>query len=307
MPRGPLWQAGRHLTLPSADTGRRRPSGPQADKKPQPCVIWGPDWESAGDRGLLRSPEYGRVRRQQACWVRGDLDCGCALSRLCVFACSLSWASGPAGVPHGCNAADWHYRLGPKRRNDANHPRPIIACLLHHVRTCQLLQAARPHGPFRLDYLEVRLAADFSKETSERRRAFLDLRPCRPSAGSEIQLIRTSQDVDHQKRSVKRLLRPEDPQMFLDGLQHQIQSMDTESSTQPLDLLGPLSGVASSASAPEDTGRPATDSHPRGRDLETLTKSYEVRGQVMQAVAMHTQIADREKSRSPLKPTLTPT
>ncbi|KAJ1137713.1 hypothetical protein NDU88_004111 [Pleurodeles waltl] len=69
------------------------------------------------------------------------------------------------------------HRLGPKRQNNANRTRPIIACLLCHIQTRQLLQVARTHGPFRLDDLEVRLAADFSKETSERRRAFLDLRP----------------------------------------------------------------------------------------------------------------------------------
>ncbi|KAJ1198631.1 hypothetical protein NDU88_002470 [Pleurodeles waltl] len=126
-------------------------------------------------------------------------------------------------------------------------------------------------------------------------------------AGREIWLIRTRQDVDHQKWSVKRLLRPEDLRVFLDGLQHQTQSMDTASLARPQDPLGPLLGVASSASAPEDTGRPTTDSHPRGRDLERLTKSYDDRGQVLQAVAMHTQIADRDNSHSPLKPTLTPT
>ncbi|KAJ1090426.1 hypothetical protein NDU88_003558 [Pleurodeles waltl] len=67
------------------------------------------------------------------------------------------------------------HRLGPKRREDANRPCPIIASLLRHVKARQLLQAARAHGPFRLDDLEVRLTANFSKETSERRRAFLAL------------------------------------------------------------------------------------------------------------------------------------
>ncbi|KAJ1179659.1 hypothetical protein NDU88_004893 [Pleurodeles waltl] len=66
---------------------------------------------------------------------------------------------------------------GPKRQNDENRPRPAIACLLRHVQNRQLLQAARMHRPFQLDDLEVRLTAYFSKETSERRRAFLDLRP----------------------------------------------------------------------------------------------------------------------------------
>ncbi|KAJ1124290.1 hypothetical protein NDU88_002751 [Pleurodeles waltl] len=34
------------------------------------------------------------------------------------------------------------HRLGPKRRDDANCPRPIIACMLCHVQTRQLLQVA---------------------------------------------------------------------------------------------------------------------------------------------------------------------
>ncbi|KAJ1090182.1 hypothetical protein NDU88_003317 [Pleurodeles waltl] len=31
------------------------------------------------------------------------------------------------------------HRLGPKRRDNANHPLPIIPCLLRHVQTRQLL------------------------------------------------------------------------------------------------------------------------------------------------------------------------
>ncbi|KAJ1155866.1 hypothetical protein NDU88_008591 [Pleurodeles waltl] len=81
---------------------------------------------------------------------------------------------------------------------------------------------------------------------------------------------------------------PEDLQMFLGGLQHQTKSMDTASSIRPQDPLGPLPGVASSASAPEDTEWPATDSHPSERDLEILKKIYDDRGQVLQAVAKHT-------------------
>ncbi|KAJ1143352.1 hypothetical protein NDU88_009661 [Pleurodeles waltl] len=69
------------------------------------------------------------------------------------------------------------HRLGPKIGEDANRLRPIIECLLRHVQTRQLLQAARSHGTFLMDGLEIRLTADFSKETSERRRAFLALRP----------------------------------------------------------------------------------------------------------------------------------
>ncbi|KAJ1218962.1 hypothetical protein NDU88_006533 [Pleurodeles waltl] len=67
------------------------------------------------------------------------------------------------------------HRLGSKQRDKANRPCPIIACLPQHVQTRQLLQVARAHGPFRMDGQETRLTADFSKETSERWKAFLAL------------------------------------------------------------------------------------------------------------------------------------
>ncbi|KAJ1203542.1 hypothetical protein NDU88_007327 [Pleurodeles waltl] len=37
---------------------------------------------------------------------------------------------------------------------------------------------AHTHGPFRHDDYEICIAADFSKETNDRRKAFLALRPC---------------------------------------------------------------------------------------------------------------------------------
>ncbi|KAJ1100421.1 hypothetical protein NDU88_005507 [Pleurodeles waltl] len=40
------------------------------------------------------------------------------------------------------------YRLGPKWQDGTNCPHSIIACLLRHVQTRQLLQVARAHGPF---------------------------------------------------------------------------------------------------------------------------------------------------------------
>ncbi|KAJ1188680.1 hypothetical protein NDU88_005439 [Pleurodeles waltl] len=67
------------------------------------------------------------------------------------------------------------HRRGPKRRNGANHPRPIMACFLRHTQDQQLLQKARMQGPFCLNDLQIRMTADFSKETSERRKAFLAL------------------------------------------------------------------------------------------------------------------------------------
>ncbi|KAJ1217218.1 hypothetical protein NDU88_004813 [Pleurodeles waltl] len=69
------------------------------------------------------------------------------------------------------------HRLGLKRQNGKDRPRPIIACFLWHGQVCQLLQLSRRQGPLRLGPLEIRLSADFSKETADIRRAFLSLRP----------------------------------------------------------------------------------------------------------------------------------
>ncbi|KAJ1124539.1 hypothetical protein NDU88_002990 [Pleurodeles waltl] len=60
-------------------------------------------------------------------------------------------------------------------QDGATLPCPIIACLLHHRQARQLLSAARFHSPLRVEGYEVRIAADFSKETSDRCKAFLAL------------------------------------------------------------------------------------------------------------------------------------
>ncbi|KAJ1118195.1 hypothetical protein NDU88_006390 [Pleurodeles waltl] len=64
------------------------------------------------------------------------------------------------------------HRVGPKLPDGASRPRPIIACLLRHSQTRQLLQVARNHGPFRTDKYEIRIAADYSKDNNECRKAF---------------------------------------------------------------------------------------------------------------------------------------
>ncbi|KAJ1194055.1 hypothetical protein NDU88_003350 [Pleurodeles waltl] len=69
------------------------------------------------------------------------------------------------------------HRVGPKCSDNSSRPRPLIACLLRHNQTRQILQAARSHGPFRVDQHDIRITAEYSKETNERRKAFLGLRP----------------------------------------------------------------------------------------------------------------------------------
>ncbi|KAJ1124008.1 hypothetical protein NDU88_002472 [Pleurodeles waltl] len=113
------------------------------------------------------------------------------------------------------------HRMGHKRRDDANRPRPIIACLLRHVQTRQLLQAARTHGPFRLDDLEVRLTDYFSKETSERRKAFLVLLPRLRQLDVKYGLFEPARMWITKNGVSKDFYDPRDLRVFLDGLQYQ--------------------------------------------------------------------------------------
>ncbi|KAJ1206254.1 hypothetical protein NDU88_001663 [Pleurodeles waltl] len=65
----------------------------------------------------------------------------------------------------------------PQATSCGQSPRPIIACLLRHMQTRRLLQRAPTHGPCWMDGQEIQMTADFPKETSERRKAFLSSDP----------------------------------------------------------------------------------------------------------------------------------
>ncbi|KAJ1192819.1 hypothetical protein NDU88_002125 [Pleurodeles waltl] len=69
------------------------------------------------------------------------------------------------------------HRLGPKRQDGTSRHRPIITGLLRHGQARQLLLVARAHGPFSAEGYETSVMADFSKETNDRRKVFLALRP----------------------------------------------------------------------------------------------------------------------------------
>ncbi|KAJ1086914.1 hypothetical protein NDU88_000109 [Pleurodeles waltl] len=64
------------------------------------------------------------------------------------------------------------HQLSPKLLDGSSRPRPIIACLLRHRQTRQLLLAARAHRLIRAEGYEVHITADFSKQTNDCRKAF---------------------------------------------------------------------------------------------------------------------------------------
>ncbi|KAJ1125959.1 hypothetical protein NDU88_004372 [Pleurodeles waltl] len=64
--------------------------------------------------------------------------------------------------------------------------------------------------------------------------------------------------------------------------------------------------IPSSGLEKRSTDRHNPDTCPRGRDLERLTRAQDDRGQALHAMVAHTQLSERDKSSSPLKPTLAP-
>ncbi|KAJ1189078.1 hypothetical protein NDU88_005829 [Pleurodeles waltl] len=65
--------------------------------------------------------------------------------------------------------------IGPMRQDSSSCPHPIIICFLHHEQVRQVLTAAHSQGPYSYKGHKVLIAADFSGETNERRKAFLSL------------------------------------------------------------------------------------------------------------------------------------
>ncbi|KAJ1216229.1 hypothetical protein NDU88_003834 [Pleurodeles waltl] len=190
------------------------------------------------------------------------------------------------------------HRLGPKRQDGKGRPRPIIACMLRHGQARQLLQTARTQDPLQLGTLEIRLSADFSRETAERRRAFLSLRPRLRHLNVKFGLFEPARMWITKNGESLTFYDPEDLRMFLEGLHDTSQTMETTAqfSAPSLDAQGHALGAGQPETVLDPDRRTATDSQTRGRDLERLTKHYDDRGQVLQAVAMYTQLSDRDKS-----------
>ncbi|KAJ1213671.1 hypothetical protein NDU88_001303 [Pleurodeles waltl] len=69
------------------------------------------------------------------------------------------------------------HRIGPPNKAPTSKPRPIIACILRREQARQVISTAKTRQPISLDGHEIRVAADFSRLTNDRRREFLALRP----------------------------------------------------------------------------------------------------------------------------------
>ncbi|KAJ1194748.1 hypothetical protein NDU88_004034 [Pleurodeles waltl] len=151
-----------------------------------------------------------------------------------------------------------------------------------------------------MDGQEIQISADFSKETSERKRAFVALRPRGRQMEVKYGLFEPLRMWDTKNSVSQDFYDLEHLRSFLDGLL----PMDTSAPAPPRDSPAMDQIAQPQGPAPGGSGsdRDPRASHPRGRDLERLMNCYDNRGQVLHTVALHTQVADRDKSRSPLKP-----
>ncbi|KAJ1148421.1 hypothetical protein NDU88_001257 [Pleurodeles waltl] len=197
------------------------------------------------------------------------------------------------------------HRLCPKRWEGANHPRPIIACFLRHTQVRQLLQKARVQGPFRMNDLPIRMTADFAKETSDHRKAFLALRPRLRQLEIKFGLFEPARMWITKNNVSKDFYDPTDLSLYLDSISDR--SMDMSSRTLPQAQITQARNPPSMEMTPERLDHDPSEISNRGRDLERLSKNYDDRGQILHAVVKHTQGRDRDKSRSPLKPPPNPT
>ncbi|KAJ1213552.1 hypothetical protein NDU88_001186 [Pleurodeles waltl] len=145
--------------------------------------------------------------------------------------------------------------------------------------------------------------ADYSKDTNGRRKVFLTLRPRLHQLEMKYSLFDPARMWVTKNGVSRDFYSPKDLRLFLDSFQ--TQTKDPTTSNRLQDTMEDDGHIPSSGLEKGSTDRYNPDTCPRGRDLERLTRAHDDRGQVLHTVAAHTQLSERDKSRSPLKPTLT--
>ncbi|KAJ1099322.1 hypothetical protein NDU88_004424, partial [Pleurodeles waltl] len=123
--------------------------------------------------------------------------------------------------------------------------------LTTHNQTRQILQAAVKQGPFQLDQHDIRITADYSKETNDRRKAFLALRPRLRQLEIKYGLFDPARMWVTKNGVSKDFYNPEELQLFLDSFQPQ--SMDSTSTSGSHDNGGDNEGNLSPGQEKTDT------------------------------------------------------
>ncbi|KAJ1105130.1 hypothetical protein NDU88_002538 [Pleurodeles waltl] len=91
--------------------------------------------------------------------------------------------------------------------------------MLRHQQARQLSQMARTQGPLRSGNLEIWISADFSKETADRRRAFLSFRTQLRRLDVKFGLFEPARMWITKNGESQNFYNPEDLRAFLERLQ----------------------------------------------------------------------------------------
>ncbi|KAJ1143430.1 hypothetical protein NDU88_009739 [Pleurodeles waltl] len=144
---------------------------------------------------------------------------------------------------------------------------PIIACLLRHNQTRQILQAVRNHRPFRIGQYDIRITADYSKETNKRRKAFLALKPRLPQLEKKYGLFDPARMWVTKHGISKDFYNREELSLFLDSFQHQ--PIDSINTSRPLDVTGEDEGGEILPPGPEKESTTHYDTTPvKGAEIQ---------------------------------------
>ncbi|KAJ1113388.1 hypothetical protein NDU88_001634 [Pleurodeles waltl] len=193
------------------------------------------------------------------------------------------------------------HRIGPFHKAASDKPRPIIECVLHDEQARQIISAAKTQGPFSLEGHEIGVAADFSRLTNEKRKAFLALHPQLRNLDIKYGLFEPARMwITHNGKS-RDFPKPEDLGSFLNSLDSH--PMDTTSAHLDSDSLsaGDAFTTPSLRSQPQ---RPT--SQKSGRMYKRSPKPQDSRDHVLQAVIDHTQDFSLETNNGRASMTPTP-
>ncbi|KAJ1118400.1 hypothetical protein NDU88_006591 [Pleurodeles waltl] len=192
------------------------------------------------------------------------------------------------------------HRLGQKRAEDSRRPHPVIACLLCHTQARQLIFTACSQGLFQANGYEIHVVADFPKETNERHKAFLSFYPGLCQLEVKYGLFEPAWMWVTKNSQSQDFCDPGDLQLYLGDLTPT--SMDMTPQTLRADVTQNSSDPMLPLISSDGRSPGGREVHQRGRDQMKHPRPYDDRGKALLAVVHHSQQADRDKSRSPLKP-----
>ncbi|KAJ1109294.1 hypothetical protein NDU88_006656 [Pleurodeles waltl] len=182
------------------------------------------------------------------------------------------------------------HRISPLCPVTPGKPRPIIACCLRHEQERQLLTAMRTYGPYSYESNERWITVDFSRETNEKQKAFLVLRPYPRNLDVKFGLFEPARMWITKDGKSRDFYYPTDLRIYLESL-----------TTQPIDQssmglqAAPPNADAFSSQTTANGHRAVNPLQERGRTFERPPRSQDGRDYALQALVALPQDQCRDK------------